>query len=306
MSARRDAISPARRADESTAARASVIVIDDEETACPVCGINLRDVPALEAERHARGCALALSQLDAETPEDGDDDLEADELEDQFAAVVDAIDRKRALEAAAQSLRETTRQTNAATTDRAIKSTETVEMWLHRIGMSAYFQPLYVKEDLLDVVDAIDRKRALEAAAQSLRETTRQTNAATTDRAIKSTETVEMWLHRIGMSAYFQPLYVKEDLLDVVDARECSAEDLVSVGVDAEDARALAFCGGAPPKWCAKQSSPDRIVTRARSAIARAREAAASNVERLWDVARGAENRGRGESLPSMDRLKRR
>ena len=79
------------------------------------------------------------------------------------------------------------------------------------------------------------------------------------------------------MSAYFQPLYVKEDLLDVVDARECSAEDLVSVGVDAEDARALAFCGGAPPKWCAKQSSPDRIVTRARSAIARAREAAASN-----------------------------
>jgi len=99
MSARRDAISPARRADESTAARASVIVIDDEETACPVCGINLRDVPALEAERHARGCALALSQLDAETPEDGDDDLEADELEDQFAAAVDAIDRKRALEA---------------------------------------------------------------------------------------------------------------------------------------------------------------------------------------------------------------
>lgn len=242
MSARRDAISPARRADESTAARASVIVIDDEETACPVCGINLRDVPALEAERHARGCALALSQLDAETPEVGDDDLEADELEDQFAAVVDAI----------------------------------------------------------------DRKRALEAAAQSLRETTRQTNAASTDRAIKSTETVEMWLRRIGMSAYFQPLYVKEDLLDVVDARECSAEDLVSVGVDAEDARALAFCGGAPPKWCAKQSSPDRIVTRARSAIARAREAAASNVERLWDVARGAENRGRGESLPSMDRLKRR
>ncbi len=174
MSARRDAISPARRADESTAARASVIVIDDEETACPVCGINLRDVPALEAERHARGCALALSQLDAETPEDEDDDLEADELEDQFAAVVDAI----------------------------------------------------------------DRKRALEAAAQSLRETTRQTNAASTDRAIKSTETVEMWLHRIGMSAYFQPLYVKEDLLDVVDARECSAEALVSVGVDADDARA--------------------------------------------------------------------
>ena len=94
----------------------------------------------------------------------------------------------------------------------------------------------------------------------------------------------------------------------------CEAKEFLDVfsdadgsgGGDAEDARALAFCGGAPPKWCAKQSSPDRIVTRARSAIARAREAAASNVERLWDVARGAENRGRGESLPSMDRLKRR
>ena len=238
MSARRDAISPARRADASTTVRAPVIDIDDEETACPVCGINLLDVPALEAERHARGCALALSQLDAETLEDGNDELEDDELEDAFAAVVDEIDRKRALEAAAQSLRETTRPT--------------------------------------------------------------------TDRAIKSTETVEMWLRRIGMSAYFQPLYVKEDLLDVVDARECSAEDLVSVGVDAEHARALAFCGGAPPKWCSSRPSSDRVVTRARSVIARARGAAASNVERLWDVARGAENRGRGESLPSIDRLKRR
>ena len=239
MSARRDAISPARRADASTTARAAVIDIDDEETACPVCGINLLDVPALEAERHARGCALALSQLDAETLEgENVDELEDDELEDAFAAVVDEIDRKRALEAAAQSLRETTRPT--------------------------------------------------------------------TDRAIKPNETVEMWLRRIGMSAYFQPLYVKEDLLDVVDARECSAEDLVSVGVDANDARALAFCGGAPPKWCSSRPSSDRVVTRARSAIARAREAAASNVERLWDVARGAENRGRGESLPSIDRLKRR
>jgi hypothetical protein len=151
-------------------------------------------------------------------------------------------------------------------------------------------------DDLIALVDEIDRKRELEAAKKASRATTSGSASA-----IQSGETVERWLHRIGYAPYFHPLYVKEELLDVEIAKECSAMDLMSVGVDAEDARALAHCGGAPPDTISNVPQSTTVP----SAMQRAREIAASNDDSLWAVARGAENRGRGESLPSIERFTR-
>ena len=154
-------------------------------------------------------------------------------------------------------------------------------------------------DDLIALVDEIDRKRELEAAKKASRATTSGSASA-----IQDGETVERWLHRIGYAPYYHPLYVKEELLDVEIAKECSAMDLMSVGVDAEDARALAHCGGAPPDTISNVPQ-STTVPRTRSAMQRAREIAASNDDSLWAVARGAENRGRGESLPSIERFTR-
>jgi hypothetical protein len=154
-------------------------------------------------------------------------------------------------------------------------------------------------DDLIALVDEIDRKRELEAAKKASQATTSGEALA-----IQSGETVESWLNRIGYAPYFRPLYVKEELLDVDLAKECSAMDLMSVGVDAEDARALAHCGGAPPETIA--NVPDATtIARTRSAMQRAREIAAASDDSLWAVARGAENRGRGESLPAIERFTR-
>jgi hypothetical protein len=139
----------------------------------------------------------------------------------------------------------------------------------------------------------------LEAAKKASRATTSGSASA-----IQDGETVERWLHRIGYAPYYHPLYVKEELLDVEIAKECSAMDLMSVGVDAEDARALAHCGGAPPDTIANVPQTT-TVPRTRSALQRAREIAVANDDSLWAVARGAENRGRGESLPSIERFTR-
>ena len=154
-------------------------------------------------------------------------------------------------------------------------------------------------DDLIALVDEIDRKRELEAAKKASRATTSGSASA-----IQDGETVERWLHRIGYAPYYHPLYVKEELLDVEIAKECSAMDLMSVGVDAEDARALAHCGGAPPDTIANVPQTT-TVPRTRSAMQRAREIAVANDDSLWAVARGAENRGRGESLPSIERFTR-
>ena len=235
---RRDAISPEHRPGLATLSERSL-----EAVYCPVCGIDLTHAALHERERHADSCATALSQLDHETQEDGNDEI--DDEDDELAALVDDIDRKRELDAAAVAAR-------AA------------------------------------------RARATTSAA---------------DRAIRRTETIEAWLDRIGMIAYFYPLFVNEDLLEVELAKSCSAEDLIAVGVDAEDAHVLAHCGGPPPKWLVQTEktapSNEGPRTRARTAMDIARATAASSSERLWDVARGADGRGRGESLPSIDRFRR-
>lgn len=164
-------------------------------------------------------------------------------------------------------------------------------------------------DELAALVDDINRRRELEAASVAARASSARATTSAADRAIRRTETIEAWLDRIGMIAYFYPLFVTEDLLEVELAKLCSAEDFVAVGVDAEDARALAHCGGPPPKWLARPqatvANTEGPRTRARTAMDIARATAASSSERLWDVARGVDGRGRGESLPSIDRFRR-
>jgi len=123
-------------------------------------------------------------------------------------------------------------------------------------------------------------------------------------------ETVEAWLARIGMHARYFELYVREDLLDVEIARECTEEDLRSIGVSEEDSRVLARCGAvsAPPRRSRGRELPTNDVAVAsrrptRDALARAKLRAEASTERLWDVARGNAERGRGESLPAISRL---
>lgn len=166
------------------------------------------------------------------------------------------------------------------------------------------------EKNVFDVDDAREtikiRARELEEA-HARRLASGTTTSGDASRAIRPTETIEMWLERIGMLAYFCPLFVEEDLLDVDVAKECSAEDFVFVGVAEEDARILAHCGGPAPEWLTPKTISDvnasRPRTRARAAMELALATSAANDERLWDVARGADGRGRGESLPALSRL---
>jgi len=169
---------------------------------------------------------------------------------------------------------------------------------------------------LVDQIDACRRKRVADA------ETSKEKEKEDVDvefkverRAILSTEDIHDWLKRIGMERYFESLYVKEDLLDVSVARECSKEDLMSVGVSEADALVLAFCGGEPPDAFIRDEPPRRPravskpkitapKTRSRTALELAKATANSNSEQLWSIAKGVANRGRGESLPSIDRFR--
>lgn len=156
-------------------------------------------------------------------------------------------------------------------------------------------------DDLIVVHDDFER----------LTERRAETASSSSSARILGSETIEAWLTRIGMVKYFA-LYVSEDLLDVEIARECTEEDLVGIGVRKEDARVLARCGGALAS-SAKRHQPTAaasthplIVRRtAREALAAAKLRAETNADRLWDVAKGAEDapRGRGESLPHISRL---
>jgi len=153
-------------------------------------------------------------------------------------------------------------------------------------------------DDLIVVRDDFEERRAEMASSSS-------------SARILGSETIEAWLTRIGMVKYFA-LYVSEDLLDVEIARECTEEDLVGIGVRKEDARVLARCGALASSAKRHQptvaASTHPVIVRriAREALAAAKLRAQTNAERLWDVAKGAEDpapRGRGESLPHISRL---
>ena len=176
-------------------------------------------------------------------------------------------------------------------------------------------------DKLFMLVDQIDARRRNPVAAA---ETSKAKEEEKDDdvefkverRAIRGAEDIHDWLKRIGMERYFESLYVKEDLLDVSVARECSKEDLMSVGVSEVDALVLAFCGGEPPDDAFTRDEPPprpRMVpkpkitapkTRSRTALELAKATANSNSEQLWSVAKGVADRGRGESLPSIDRFR--
>lgn len=176
-------------------------------------------------------------------------------------------------------------------------------------------------DKLFMLVDQIDARRLNPVAAA---ETSKAKDEEKDDdvefkverRAIRGAEDIHDWLKRIGMERYFESLYVKEDLLDVSVARECSKEDLMSVGVSEVDALVLAFCGGEPPDDAFTRDEPPprpRMVpkpkitapkTRSRTALELAKATANSNSEQLWSVAKGVADRGRGESLPSIDRFR--
>lgn len=177
-------------------------------------------------------------------------------------------------------------------------------------------------DKLFMLVDQIDARRRNPVAAAETSEAKEEekddddVEFKVERRAIRGAEDIHDWLKRIGMERYFESLYVKEDLLDVSVARECSKEDLMSVGVSEADALVLAFCGGEPPDDAFTRDEPPprpRMVpkpkitapkTRSRTALELAKATANSNSEQLWSVAKGVADRGRGESLPSIDRFR--
>ena len=178
-------------------------------------------------------------------------------------------------------------------------------------------------DKLFMLVDQIDARRRNPVAAAETSKAKEEEKDDDDDvefkverRAIRSAEDIHDWLKRIGMERYFESLYVKEDLLDVSVARECSKEDLMSVGVSEADALVLAFCGGEPPDdafTCDEPPPRPRMApkpkitapkTRSRTALELAKATAKSNSEQLWSVAKGVADRGRGESLPSIDRFR--
>ena len=176
-------------------------------------------------------------------------------------------------------------------------------------------------DKLFMLVDQIDARRlnpvvAAETSKAKEEEKDDDVEFKVERRAIRGAEDIHDWLKRIGMERYFESLYVKEDLLDVSVARECSKEDLMSVGVSEVDALVLAFCGGEPPNDAFTRDEPPprpRMVpkpkitapkTRSRTALELAKATAKSNSEQLWSVAKGVADRGRGESLPSIDRFR--
>lgn len=171
---------------------------------------------------------------------------------------------------------------------------------------------------LVDQIDARRRNPVVAAETSKAKEEEKDDDVEfkVERRAIRGAEDIHDWLKRIGMERYFESLYVKEDLLDVSVARECSKEDLMSVGVSEVDALVLAFCGGEPPDDAFTRDEPPprpRMVpkpkitapkTRSRTALELAKATANSNSEQLWSVAKGVADRGRGESLPSIDRFR--
>ena len=285
----RTAVSPVRR-------RVRVC----EPVSCPSCGLDLTHAPLVDRERHADGCERALTQLDEE-------DERTRRAEEDGVAIEGGL-----------------------------------------VAWNALEEP---DDTMIALVDALEARRGRATNAETSALSGHRTEKAGGRTAIGVGETIEQWLTRLGMAKYYHAVFVKEDLLEVRDARECSKEDFMSVGVSEVDADVLAFCGETPqnnvdvnddddsgvknrvtkntnvdatntdtsrekrqrkPRFRASgamRQLPTNTVffaprTRARLALESAKAAALNAEEKLWHVAAGTTNRGRGDSLPSIDRFR--